>query len=247
MLPHHEALFQEINSKFGLSETDFADTYDAKQWRHDASGSMGIASWFAEASPKYLTGVSKNAQGNSDGSEECTLNVWMGPSYKIPNMMLTFGKQNDGSHYVCADYVTRGPDPLDIDPRYMEDFYGPGVIAQWDEANTRPGATSLAPSTEFMERLLYSPGRIAVGGLSYEDAAGIASRHVSTFLGWIDTAEPIPARLRGSFNMRDDKLRQFFYRAEVVKRCNALGPDMGMTVAAVNTGPTAEAYVGGGS
>jgi hypothetical protein len=67
------------------------------------------------------------------------------------------------------------------------------------------------------------------------------------FLTWLDAAQPIPARLRGSFNMRDDKLRQFFYRGQVQKQVKLLGDGLGQTVAVVNTGPTAEAYVGGGS
>jgi hypothetical protein len=48
-------------------------------------------------------------------------------------------------------------------------------------------------------------------------------------------------------NLRDDKLRQFFYRGELNKNIKEFGDSLGPTIAAVNTGPTAEAYVGGGS
>jgi len=246
-LPCFSSLFDSVSAKFGLAETDFTDVYEGKQWNCPATQTIGFSSWFAEASPKYLTGVSRNFQAKADGSEALTINVWMGPSYPCPHMLLTFGKQADGSCFVEADYVARGSTTLDSDPGYVEKYYGPEVIAHWDEANTRSGAFALAPSVEFMERLLYSPARISIGGLSTEDAAAIAERHVNTFLSWLDDAQQVPARSRGSFNLRDDKLRQFFYRAEVVKRCKLLGPDLGMIVAACNTGPTAEAYVGGGS
>jgi outer membrane protein TolC len=89
-----------------------------------------------------------------------------------------------------------------------------------------------------------------VTGLTAAQAEQIVVAHADRFLGWVATAaaaQPIAARLRGSFNLRDDKLRQFYYRGQVGKQVAALGPDLGMTVAAVNTGPTAEAYVGGGS
>ena len=64
---------------------------------------------------------------------------------------------------------------------------------------------------------------------------------------WVDEAQPIPARSRGSMNLRDDKLRQYFYRGEVTRCVKELGDDLGSVVAAGNTGPTAESYVGGGS
>jgi hypothetical protein len=70
---------------------------------------------------------------------------------------------------------------------------------------------------------------------------------VNRFLSWVEKAQPIMARTRGSFNLRDDKLRQYYFKGEVAKNMARLGNDLGVKVGAANTGPTAEAYVGGGS
>lgn len=32
----------------------------------------------------------------------------MGPSYDVPNVLLTFGEQSDEKYHVTADYVIRG-------------------------------------------------------------------------------------------------------------------------------------------
>lgn len=184
----------------------------------------------------------------SAGGSEYGLNVWMGPSYDVPNMLLSFGASVDGMCFVIADYVPRGATPLGSDMQYMQAYYGPdSAAAAWEGAASIEGVFAVPPDMSFDTRMLYSPARIAVAGLSAADAERIATEHVQRFLGWVQSSQPIPARSRGSFNMRDDKLRQFFYKGEVKKNCAAFGPDVGMTVAAVNTGPIAEAYVGGGS
>ena len=59
--------------------------------------------------------------------------------------------------------------------------------------------------------------------------------------------QPIAARLRGGFNARDDKLRQYFYRGKVEEYTALFGEEEGRTMAAISTGPISEAYVGGGS
>mmetsp|Transcript_21635 Transcript_21635/g.45128 ORF Transcript_21635/g.45128 Transcript_21635/m.45128 type:complete len:81 (-) Transcript_21635:58-300(-) len=59
---------------------------------------------------------------------------------------------------------------------------------------------------------------------------------------------PIASRLRGSFNARDDKLRQyFFYRGKLETMTALHGEDDGRIIAAISTGPISEACVGGGS
>jgi hypothetical protein len=119
------------------------------------------------------------------------------------------------------------------------------VQASWNKAYA--AGQSLAPRPEFEYRMMQSPAFLAVTSLDPSTAEQLVREHVERFLGWVETAQAIPARLRGSFNMRDDKLRQFFYRAQMQEQIRTLGDGLGPTVAAVNTGPTAEAYVGGGS
>lgn len=169
----------------------------------------------------------------------------MGPSYDVPHMLLTFGEEAGGRYSLNADYVIRGSTPFGSDPSYMDAYYGQPVTDAWAQAHAT--GTTCAPLAEFESRMLHSPARISVTGLDAGTAQSLAEQHLSRFLSWLQTAEDIPARNRGSMNMRDDKLRQFFYRGQAKQSIAEFGEALGATVAAVNTGPTAEAYVGGGS
>jgi hypothetical protein len=173
------------------------------------------------------------------------LNVWMGPSYDVPHLLVTFGLDQGNLYHVTADYVPRGAIVMGSDPQYLQAFYDETVQQAWTDASA--AGQALGPAPEFELRLLDSPAKIAVTGLTAASAEAIVVAHVDRFLAWVEQAQQVPARLRGSFNMRDDKIRQYYYRGQVAKQAAALGGDLGMTVAAVNTGPTAEAYVGGGS
>jgi hypothetical protein len=243
----YDELCQTVSHKFALKVTDFSSTYQAQTWK--SSVAEGSADWLAESSPQYLTGVSLCTRINNKDitvkREELTLNVWMGPSYDVPHCLIEFGQAADGSYHVTLDYVARGATVMGGDPQYLQQYYGDDVQGAWTFAHTI--GAPLPPEPAFEARLLDSPARISVTGLSATDAGNMARTHVSRYLSWLDTAQPIPARLRGSFNMRDDKLRQFFYRGQVQKQVRLLGEGLGQTVAAVNTGPTTEAYVGGGS
>jgi hypothetical protein len=242
--PLYDTLCSKVSEQLGLQATDFCETYGAATWQSD-SGAQGTAAWLSEASPKFLTGVSTCTLFKGL-TEELTINVWMGPSYDIPHMLLSFGADDTGSTYhVSADYVPRGANQMGSDPQYMQAYYNEQVLDAWTAAAA--AGSPLAPAAEFESRVINSPAKIAVTGLTAARAQEMAVQHTDRFLGWVSEAQPVAARLRGSFNLRDDKLRQFYYRGQVGKQVAALGPDLGMTVAAVNTGPTAEAYVGGGS
>jgi hypothetical protein len=243
--PLYDTLSSKVSAQLGLQATDFCETFEAATWQSDTAGVQGTAAWLSEASPQYLTGVSTctRIQGSS---EELTINVWMGPSYDIPHMLLTFGGNDDGSTYhVSADYVPRGASTMGSDPQYMQAYYNEQVLDAWTAAAA--AGTPLPPAAQFELRVIDSPAKIAVTGLTLAQAEQMAVEHTDRFLGWVTAAQILPARLRGSFNLRDDKLRQFYYRGQVGKQVAALGQELGQIVAAVNTGPTAEAYVGGGS
>jgi hypothetical protein len=156
-------------------------------------------------------------------------------------MLLTFGCNDDGSTYhISTDYVPRGANVMGSDPQYMQASNNEQVL----DARTAAAAagTPLPPAVQVELRVIDSPAKIAVTGLTAAQAEAIAVAQTDRFLGWVAAAaQPIAARLRGSFNLHDD------YRGQVGKQVAALRQDLGMTVAAVNTAPTAEAYVGGGS
>lgn len=243
--PLYDTLSAKVSVQLGLQETDFCETFEAATWQSSDNGVQGTAAWLSETSPQFLTGVSTCTRVEGP-AEELTINVWMGPSYDIPHMLLTFGKNAVGDDYhVSADYVPRGANVMGSDPQYMQAYYNEQVLDAWTAAAA--AGTPLAPAAEFALRVIDSPAKIAVTGLTAVQAADIATAHAERFLGWVAASQQVPARLRGSFNLRDDKLRQFYYRGQLGKQVAALGQDLGQVVAAVNTGPTAEAYVGGGS
>jgi hypothetical protein len=243
--PVYDELCQVATQKLALKVTDFASSYQAQTW--STPSAEGSAEWLAETSPQYLTGVSTHTRVNSSGPkrEELTINIWMGPSYDVPHCLVECGQAADGSYHVTLDYVPRGATVMGGDPQYMQQYYGPDVVGSWTSAYA--AGVPLSPELEFESRLLDSPVRLSVTGLGAQQAGDLTKAHVMRFLTWLESAQPIPARLRGSFNMRDDKLRQFYYRGQLQKQVRLLGDGIGQAVAAVNTGPTAEAYVGGGS
>lgn len=243
--PLYDELAASVTSKFGLQRTDFTDTYGTGAGSWQSGASSGTADWLSESSPQFLTGVSTCTRTQSFPMEELTINVWMGPSYDCPHVLLTFGQESGEKYYVKADYIPRGSIPLGSDPQYLESFYGADVQGTWKQAMSQ--GYPLPPALEFESRVLDSPLRISQGGLPMDQASAIAKTHLERLYTWVDQAQPVPARSRGSFNLRDDKIRQFFYRGQMNRQRRELGDSAGAAVAAMNTGPTAEAYVGGGS
>jgi len=255
----YDTLTTQITEALGLQPTDFTASYDADYWSISPSSDTtlsGTSLWLSESSPRYLTGVSFcTSKATSPQQEESsyTINIWMGPSYDLPHMLLTFGQSTDfvsstTTYSIKADYITRGATPFGSDPQMVENYYGPDVIQAWTTAYSLPGVSPLTPQAEFSSRILNSPAFIAVHQVtSLPEVNALIQDHVYRFLSWVNTAQPIMARARGSFNMRDDKLRQFYFKGEVGKNILRLGENLGVKVASANTGPVAEAYVGGGS
>jgi hypothetical protein len=247
MKPVYDNLVNQVNGQLGLQSTDFTSVYETQSWAD--GGSSGTAEWLAEASPQFLTGVNQCTRMNN-GKEELTLNVWVGPSYDVPHMLLTFGEESAGSgrYHLMADYVPRGMTPIGSDPQYMEAYYGADVSDACARLAGSPGAAPLAAPSSMYSRILTSPARMAMNGLSMQDAEAAAAAHVQRFLGWMGSTQPLMARLRGSFNSRDDKLRQFYFRGEMEQNSALLSnADVARNVAMAHTGPISEAYVGGGS
>ena len=140
--PLYDSLSSKVSAQLGLQATDFCETFQAATWQSITPATtggvqasvQGTAAWWSEASPQFLTGVSTctRVQGPA---EELTINVWMGPSYDIPHMLLTFGGNADGSTYhVSADYVPRGANVMGSDPQYMQAYYNEQVRDAWTAA-----------------------------------------------------------------------------------------------------------------
>lgn len=143
-----------------------------------------------------------------------------------------------------------GPTPIGTDQTMLDNFYCKEVI-DWYDKSAALGLV-LPPPTSFFGRLLQSPVALNVGKLTADNAATIAKSHIDRWIGWVVDKEgkgkQIDARARGGMNGRDDKLRQFAFRASVADYSNILGnAAAGKDVGAAATGPIAEAYVGGGS
>ena len=117
-------LFEAVNVELGLKLTDFTDVYQAKSWKE--GDYSGTCEWYDEAKGSKLTGVSKNTVSGPGGYFTKSLNVWMGPGYLVPHMMLTVGEDpaSHGGVSVVADLIPRGQFWLGGDQSYLEVPYG---------------------------------------------------------------------------------------------------------------------------
>lgn len=234
----HKTLFDKVNDALNLKEAGAKQDYSFNSWSSSST-------WYDEVRGSKLTGVTF-ATVKSDNEEICYLNGWMGPKYFVPHMLLTIAKQANGKFAVTADYVPRGPNAFGSDDTYLGTYYGQDVMAWNENAMNIAGAAPLAPSKSFAARLLRSPAMVAIGEVSFDDAQGIADKHVARWLTWIAEGKESEARQRGALNGRDDKLRMFAFRAAVSENTERFGGEVGKSVGAGITGPVAEAYVGGG-
>ena len=238
----HGSLFNKMDEHFKLKRTDYMPEYYS--WtENDYSGSC---EWHEEKMGGKLTGISKNAIMKNEAYECVTLNGWMGPAYSVPHLCLTIEKSGDDLS-VNADLVVRGAVPIGTGD-YVDRFYGPDVISWYDKSADL--GEVLAPPKSFSARLLRSPVALSVGKLTMNSVTQITNEIVDKWLGWIADKDGVGAQIdsrqRGAMNSRDDKQRQYAYRAAVDMFTEKLGSG-GNDVAAAFTGPIAEAYVGGGS
>lgn len=113
-------LLEAVNAELGLKLTDFTDVYQAKSWKE--GDYSGTCEWYDEAKGSKLTGVSKNTVNGPGGYFTKTLNVWMGPGFLVPHMMLTVG-EDPAAHAgvsIVADFIPRGQFWLGGDQSYLE-------------------------------------------------------------------------------------------------------------------------------
>lgn len=234
LLELQASLLAKVNTAMSLNPTDHTSVSGGD--KHE----FGSSTWFSEASPNYLTGVSSYQCKSTIG-----LDCWMGPSYDVPHSLLRIQECDDDTFNLSCDIIPRGATPIGSDPSQLEKYYGDDRI-QWYKSAATLATSFLPPSSSFSKRLIASPINLQIGGLPFSDVERLANEHQDFFLTATQSAQQIPARLRGSFNLRDDKIRQFFYRGEIEELVAEFG-DLGNVIAASQTGPVAEAYVGGGS
>ena len=236
----HKEFFAKVNAQLNLKVALSASHTGPRGW-------TATTEWHDEVKGSKLTGLSSNVIASAEtGETYCQLNGWLGPKYFLPHMLLQVGENKAGKFCVKADYVPRGPNAFGTDDQYLQTHYGQDVLAWYDNAVTVPGSVLLPPSKSFAARLLRSPVHLAVGDLSFDDAAEIAGKHVTRWLAWVEEGRESEARQRGALNGRDDKLRQFAFRAALFEAGEWFGSENAATVAGAMTGPVAEAYVGGG-
>ena len=238
----HDSIFTKLKDKFVLKETFFADDKGAKEWKNkDSNGKCG---WWDEKLGGKLTGVSNYVYTTPDITSY-NINVWLGPGYLVPHLILSIGQSKSGIS-ITSDYVPRGSFPLGSDQTYVDTYYGKESIANYDANIALPGVISLPPNKSFSSRMLNSPLYTSITGLSIDAASSIATKHVDLWLSWMETAAKVDARQRGAINTRDDKLRQYAFRANLAEVSTFVDKDFATDLAAAHTGPIAEAYVGGG-
>lgn len=166
----------------------------------------------------------------------------------VPHLLLTIA--SDPSYEgisVTADYMVRGPTPIGTDMTYVELYYGKEVNDWYNSIMDMPNMKHMPPKASFSGRLLQSPVHLSVSGLTLDETTTITTDHVNRWLKWMKEAKGVEPRQRGAINGRDDKQRQFYYKAALADSISLVGKDFGKTLGICVTGPIAEAYIGGGS
>ena len=124
-------LLEAVNAELGLKLTDFTDVYQAKSWKE--GDYSGTCEWYDEAKGSKLTGVSNNTFDGPGGYFTKTLNVWMGPGFLVPHMMLTIG-EDPAAHAgvsIVADFIPRGQFWLGGDQSYLEVHRSPVATSSY--------------------------------------------------------------------------------------------------------------------
>jgi hypothetical protein len=241
-------LFDKINKQFDLKRTDYTNAIEMSQFNLKSGESekecIGTADWYDEKKGSKLTGVSRFSIADTKSSNvEFSIDIWMGPGYMVPHMLLCLGSTSVDTYFLKTDYFPRGPTPFGSDQNYLDLYYNTEVFALQKSINSSP----LPPSTSFAARLVQSPAYSAITGLSLTDLETAATQHVDRWLQWMAAAKTVEARQRGAINSRDDKLRQFYFRGKLESFQQSYGAQTSKAMAAAFTGPLAEAYIGGGS
>lgn len=242
LLNLQDNLYKRLDEKLALKEMGFSE--QTKSWK--VGEWEGTCLWFEEAKGSKLTGVSKHSHSSLSGISSVTLNVWGGPNQLVPNLLISLSSDDKAGVCIDCDFLQRGPTPLGSDFTYLETYYGKETIEWYDRSVSLPGAIVNAPPPSFHRRLIRSPVALSLKGLSMKDAEVVAESAVSMWLAWLASAQPVEARQKGAINGRDDKLRMFAYRAALFDAIKMVGNEFGPSLAAGQTGPVAEAYVGGG-
>lgn len=174
----------------------------------------------------------------------------------MPHLTLSIGsdKVDSSGHLtysIRTDYIPRGPFPFGSDPSYITSFYQHEVDASVATRSTpalnHRNFHSPSSKLSFYHRLIQSPAYFSANNLTEELVIDLSTKHVDRWLLYVLEAKPLDTRQKAGYNVRDDKLRQFAFAANLYEYSALFGPDLGRSMAMAFTGPVAEAYVGGGS
>ncbi len=90
-------LFDKLNNVLSLKQTDFTSKYPMNNVE-------GSTAWYDEVKGSKLTGVSRYHMHNSVGGTS-SINVWMGPGYLIPHLLVAMKYDSNGSIILSRSYL----------------------------------------------------------------------------------------------------------------------------------------------
>eukprot|EP01039_Chlorochromonas_danica_P008970 gene8970-9901_t len=244
-----EKVFHRLNEAFKLKSTDFSHYQGVSTWQatsaDDGLACTGKTDWLEEKLGSKLTGIARYSITKKD-HVVYHFDGWLGPSRIVPHLLLSFGYDGQRGYFVETDHLPRGPTPLGSDPSYLEAFYSPSIQAELYDNQLVLGKMA-NPSQSFALRLLRSPLYLHIEELSFENLERLVERRIALWIDWAMQGQPLDSRLRGGYNARDDKIRQYFFasRLHLYGESYRLEDEIVRRLAAASTGPISEAYVGG--
>ncbi|KHL15800.1 red chlorophyll catabolite reductase (RCC reductase) [Mumia flava] len=140
---------------------------------------------------------------------DMNLQVWLGPHVDVPHLVIVFGTIPNVFHF--SDAIPRRDLMTDID--YLDRYYEPDN-ASWLALRGDDRFTWSVSHGTYMRAFLSPTGSSYVAERDesvIETLRAHVEERVTTWLGWVRDAEPVPVEQRAALRERDHALRTYAY------------------------------------
>lgn len=151
---------------------------------------------------------------------------FLGQETDVPHLIVIFGTLPKLFFY--ADYTPRRN--IYTDMAYLDKYYGGDVNDEWVKLRGDPALHWLVSHGTYMRTLLSPAGMSIAGDLNdtnIDKFEKYADKFVSRWLGWIDSATPVPQHERAELQRYDHAVRRLGYERDPMNKlaANVFGAD----------------------
>ncbi len=142
---------------------------------------------------------------------------FLGQETDVPHLFIIFG--TIPKLFFCAEYVPRRD--LMVNDEYLDRYYGGEVNEDYLALRSEPGLEWLVSHGTYM-RAMMSPVSMSITGdlndSNIDKFEAYADRFVNRWLGWLDTATPVPEDQRAALQRYDHKVRRLGYERDPMNK-----------------------------